>query len=145
MSTYVLGASCGLAARSSVLRKRWAMAPSNSASDEMPESSQQSPTPPCLMSLGSISPHSFRPATSPTPSPRPGLAARHAWPCQLKASVYRSVAAPRCARGGSFWKSATMHLKPPRSETADGVKPLVPSRCSRVYRCCSWGQLAMSA
>eukprot|EP00964_Phaeocystis_antarctica_P074178 scaffold45568_cov60-Phaeocystis_antarctica.AAC.1 len=38
-----------------------------------------------------------------------------------------------------------MHLKPPCSETADGLKPLVPSRCSRVYFCCSWGQLAMSA
>ena len=49
------------------------MAPSNSASDEMPESSQQSPTPPWVMSLGSMSPTNLRLGTSPTPSPRPGL------------------------------------------------------------------------
>ena len=34
--------------------------PSNSASEEMPESSQQSPTLPCLMSEGSTSPMIFR-------------------------------------------------------------------------------------
>ena len=43
---YVFGPSLGMLSRSGVLRKSLAIAPSNSASEEMAESSQQSPTSP---------------------------------------------------------------------------------------------------